>query len=153
VVAKVLADAPHNKLKPRWSGPFKLMGFKQDSKSMVKLWDTVDHKVREAPINNIAEWKCDLDESIEGITHIRQTDYSDLAYPMEAILGVALDTKDENVEPVPLDANHVRTKPKEAYVFSVKWRGYHEPTWRPYRVVKRTSLFPLFAASRPNLNF
>ncbi len=152
VVAKVLADSPHNKLKPRWSGPFMLMGFKQDSKSMVKLWDTVDRKVREAPINNIAEWKCDLDNSVEGLTHIRQTDYSDLAYPMEAILGVALDPKDETAEPVPLDANYVRTKPKENYVFSVKWRGYHEPTWRPYRVVKRTSLFPLFVASRPNLN-
>lgn len=152
VVAKVQADMPHNKLKPRWTGPFIMMGFKPDSSSMVMLWDTVDKKVREAPINNIAEWKCDFIGSAEGLTHIRETDYADLAYPMEAILGVALDPKDDEVEPIPLDANYVRAKPKDNYLFSVKWRGYHEPTWRPYRVVKRTSLFPLFAASRPNLN-
>jgi hypothetical protein len=42
VVAKVQADAPHNKLKPKWSGPFILMGFKANSTSLVKLWDTVD---------------------------------------------------------------------------------------------------------------
>jgi len=152
VVAKVQADMPHNKLKPRWTGPFIMMGFKPDSSSMVMLWDTVDKKVREAPINNIAEWKCDFIGSAEGLTHIRETDYADLAYPMEAILGVALDPKDDEVEPIPLDANYVRAKPKDNYLFSVKWRGYHEPTWRPYRVVKRTSLFHLFAASRPNLN-
>jgi hypothetical protein len=151
VVAKIQADMPHNKLKPRWSGPFILMGYKPESTSMVKLWDTVDKKVREAPVNNLAQWSCDFDSSAEGLTHIRETDYADLAYPMEAILGVALDTKDDT-EPVPLSADHVRSKPKDNYVFSVKWRGYHEPTWRPYKVVKRTSLFPLFAASRPNLN-
>jgi hypothetical protein len=152
VVAKVQADAPHNKLKPKWSGPFILMGFKADSTSMVKLWDTVDRKVREAPINSIAEWNCDFEQSTEGLSRIRETDYADLAYPMEAILGVALDPKDPDVDPIALPANHVRTKPKDQYLFSIKWRGYHEPTWRPFRVVKRTSLFPLFVASRPDLN-
>jgi hypothetical protein len=71
---------------------------------------------------------------------------------MEAILGVALDTKNPDVDPIPLSADYVRNKPKSDYVFSIKWRGYHEPTWRPFRVVKTTSLFPLFVASRPNLN-
>ena len=153
VVAKIEADAPHNKLKPRWSGPFILMGFKTESRSMVKLWDTVDRKLREAPINSVAEWKCDFENSTEGLSRFRETDYADLAYPMEAILGVALDTKDPAIEPTPLSANHVRDKPKDNYVFSIKWRGYHEPTWRPYKVIKRTSLFPLFAASRPDMNF
>jgi hypothetical protein len=152
VVAKIQADAPHNKLKPRWSGPFILMGFKSGSQSMVTLWDTVDRKLREAPINNVAEWKCDFDSSTEGLTKLRETDYADLSYPLEAILGVALATKDETVAPIPLPLNHVRNKPKDNYVFSIKWRGYHEPTWRPYRVIKRTSLFPLFAASRPDMN-
>jgi len=152
VVAKIEADAPHSKLKPRWSGPFILMGFKTESRSMVKLWDTVDRKLREAPINSVAEWKCDFENSTEGLTRFRETDYADLSYPMEAILGVALDTKDPSIDPTPLSANHVRDKPKDHYVFSIKWRGYHEPTWRPYKVIKRTSLFPLFAASRPNMN-
>jgi hypothetical protein len=129
------------------------MGFKKDTTSMIKLWDTVAKKVREAPLNSVAVWNCAFDESPEGLTRIRETDYADLAYPMEAILGVALDTKDPAIEPTPLPANHVRTKPKSDYVFSVKWRGYHEPTWRPFRVIKSTSLFPLFAASRPDMNF
>ena len=153
VVAKIQADAPHNKLKPRWSGPFILMGFKSDSHSMVKLWDTVDRKLREAPINSVAEWKCDFESSTEGLTRFRETDYADLAYPLEAILGVALATKDDTIDPIPLPFDYVRDKPKDNYVFSIKWRGYHEPTWRPYKVVKRTSLFPLFISSRPNLNF
>jgi hypothetical protein len=153
VVAKVPSDAPHNKLKPRWTGPFILMGFKENCDSMVMLWDTVDRKLREAPINTISEWKCDFEGSTEGLTRFRETDYADLAYPLEAILGVALDTKDDSVEPTPLPLDHVRDKPKDNYVFAIKWRGYHEPTWRPYKVIKRTSLFPLFAASRPNMNF
>jgi hypothetical protein len=152
VVAKVPQDAPHNKLKPRWSGPYVLMGFKDNSNSMIKLWDTVSKKVREAPLNSVAIWNSSFDDSPESMRHVRETDYADLAYPMEAILGVALDTKSPDIAPTPLPANHVRSKPKSDYVFSVKWRGYHEPTWRPYRVVKSTSLFPLFAASRPDLN-
>jgi hypothetical protein len=152
VVAKVPDDAPHNKLKPRWSGPYVLMGFKNDSLSMLRLWDTVSKKVREAPLNSVAVWNSSFDDSAESMSRVRESDYADLAYPMEAILGVALDTKDPDVNPVPLPANHVRTQPKSNYVFSIKWRGYHEPTWRPFRVVKSTSLFPLFAASRPDLN-
>jgi hypothetical protein len=152
VVAKVPDDAPHNKLKPRWSGPYVLMGFKKDSDSMLKLWDTVSKKVREAPLNSVEIWNCSFEDSVEGLTRIRETDYADVSYPMEAILGIALDTKDPDVAPVPLSADYVRNKPKADYVFSIKWRGYHEPTWRPFRVVKSTSLFPLFAASRPNLN-
>ena len=119
---------------------------------MLKLWDTVARRVREAPLNSVEIWNCSFDESVEGLTRIRETDYADLSYPMEAILGVALDTKDPDVAPVPLEADYVRTKPKSDYVFSIKWRGYHEPTWRPFRVIKSTSLFPLFTASRPNLN-
>jgi hypothetical protein len=153
VVAKIQADAPHNKLKPRWSGPFILMGFKTDSQSMVKLWDTVDRKLREAPINSVAEWRCDFESSVEGLTRFRETDYADLAYPIEAILGVAIDPKDDTIAPTALPFDYVRDKPKDNYVFSIKWRGYHEPTWRPYKFVKRTSLFPLFITSRPNMNF
>jgi len=152
VVAKVPDDAPHNKLKPRWSGPYILMGFKSESVSMLKLWDTVSKKVREAPLNSVALWDCKFGDAPDVLTGIRESDYADLSYPMEAILGVALDTKDADIQPTPLPANYVRTRPKSDYVFSVKWRGYHEPTWRPYRVVKSTSLFPLFAASRPDLN-
>ena len=152
VVAKVQADAPHNKLKPQWSGPFVLAGFKNDSKSMVRLYDTVDKKFREAPINGIALWKSDSEQSADDISKFRETDYADLSYPMEAILGVAIDPKDDNITPVPLSADYVRVLPKDRYLFSIQWRGYHEPTWRPFRVVKKTSLFPLFVASRPNLN-
>jgi hypothetical protein len=128
------------------------MGFKTESNSMLKLWDTVSKKVREAPLNAVEIWNCSFEDSAEGLTRIRETDYADISYPMEAILGIALDTKDPDVAPVPLSADYVRNKPKADYVFAIKWRGYHEPTWRPFRVVKSTSLFPLFAASRPNLN-
>jgi hypothetical protein len=154
VVATVPKDAPHNKLKPRWSGPFELMGFKKDSDSMIRLWDTVSKKVREAPLNSVAIWDCSFDASSEGLilTRVRETDYADLSYPMEAILGIALDTKDPDIAPVLLHADYVRTRPKSDCIFSVKWRGYHEPTWRPFRVVKSTSLLPLFAGSRPNLH-
>ena len=129
------------------------MGFKASSQSMVMLWDTVERKLREAPINSIAEWNCRFESSVEGLTRFRETDYADLAYPLEAILGVAIDPKDDTVAPVPLPFNYVRDQPKDNYIFSIKWRGYHEPSWRPYRVVKRTSLFPLFIASRPDMNF
>ncbi len=120
VVAKIPEDAPHNKLKPRWSGPYVLMGFKKDSASMIKLWDTVSRKVREAPLNSVEIWNCSFDESVEGLTRIRETDYADLSYPMEAILGVALDTKNPDVDPVPLSCSE-QTKIGLCVLYQMAW--------------------------------
>jgi hypothetical protein len=84
---------------------------------MVRLYDTVDKKFREAPINSIALWKCNPEQSADDISRFRETDYADLAYPMEAILGVAIDPKDDNNNPLPLSADYVRVLPKDRYFF------------------------------------
>jgi hypothetical protein len=52
-LARILADAPHDKLKPRWAGPFRLLDFKAASHSTVRLWDTVNKRVLEAHINDV----------------------------------------------------------------------------------------------------
>jgi hypothetical protein len=150
VLARIADDAPRSKLKPKWRGPFKLLDFKSETHSIVRLLDTVSKKVVEAHINDVELWNPLFESSVEGLTKIAEFD--NWSYPVEAILGIALDPKDEDVEPTPLPLNVARTSAnKHHYLFCVKWKNYNEPSWIPYRDIKGTNTMDLFAATHPVL--
>jgi hypothetical protein len=148
-LARILADAPHDKLKPRWAGPFRLLDFKSASHSTVRLWDTVNKRVLEAHINDVELWNPLFEQSIEGITKIAETD--GWSYPIAAILAIALKPADDDDEPIALPPSHKRTKAKHAYLVSVQWQGYAEPSWVPLPSVMDTSIFQLWHPQRPLL--
>ena len=54
-------------------------------------------------------------------------------------------------EPVALPSSHQRTKAKHAYLVSVQWQGYAEPSWVPLLSVEDTSIFQLWHPQRPLL--
>ena len=150
VLARVLDDAPIEKWQPKWAGPFKLLDFKDNSDSVLRLFDTVKHTVFEAHINDVALWDGLFEHSEEGLTRVAETDSWD--YPMDAILGIALKPDEDDDIPVSLPLDQPRlVSNKYKYVFSVKWRGYPEPSWEPYNSVKNTSTFALFASANPAL--
>ena len=150
VLARVRDDAPLAKWKPRWAGPFRLLDFKTNSQSIVRLYDTVHNNVVEAHINDVALWNTKFVHSVEGLKKIAETD--GWQYPIEGILGIALDPEDDNVEPVALPLDRARAvSNKHKYVFSVKWRGYDEPSWEPYSSLAKTTSLLLFARTYPVL--
>jgi hypothetical protein len=148
-LARILADAPHDKLKPRWAGPFRLLDFKSASHSTVRLWDTVSKRVLEAHINDVELWNPLFEQSVEGLTKIAETD--GWSYPIAAILAIALKPSDDDDEPIALPPSHKRSKAKHAYLVSVQWQGYAEPSWVPLLSVVETSIFQLWHQQRPLL--
>lgn len=151
VLARYADDAPKSKLKPKWRGPFRLLDWKNETHSIVRLQDTVKNKVIETHINDVELWNPLFESSVEGLTKVAEFD--NWSYPIDAILGIALDPKDDDVEPValPLDAPRCVAQ-KKRYLFSVKWKNYNEPSWVPYNDIKGTSSFELFAAMHSALN-
>ncbi len=138
------------KWKPRWAGPFRLLDFKNETESVVRLFDTISNKVLEAHINDVALWDARFESSDEGIRRIAETD--NWSYPMDGILGIALEPETEDELPVSLPLDQPRQNSnKHKYVFSVKWQGYAEPSWEPFSTVKHTSVFDLFASAHPVL--
>jgi hypothetical protein len=150
VLARYADDAPRSKLKPKWRGPFRLLDFKSETQSIVRLWDTVAAKVIECHLNDVELWNPLFEQSAEGLTKVAE--YDNWSYPIESILGIALKPDDEDVEPTPLPLDVPRTSAKKQdYLFSVKWKNYNEPSWVSYSEVKNSSTFAFFAAANPVL--
>jgi len=151
VLARIADDAPNSKLKPKWHGPFRLLDFKSETCSIVRLWDTVSQKVIESHLNAIELWNPRFVDSVEGLTKVAE--YDNWSYPIEAIVAMALDPKDEDIEPTPLPLNEPRTSTnKNHYLFAVKWKNYAETSWEPWATVKHSSTLTYFAAANPVLN-
>jgi hypothetical protein len=150
VLARVQHDAPLEKWKPKWAGPFRLLDYKEGSLSVVRMYDTIEKKVLEAHINDVALWDMSFENSDEGITRVAETD--NWSYPMDGILGIALQPDSDDDDPIALSLDQPRAvQSKHKYLFSVKWRGYAEPSWEPYNTVRHTSVFELFARAHPTL--
>jgi hypothetical protein len=149
VLARIPSDAPLQKWKPRWAGPFRLLDFKSQSQSVVRLWDVVSKQVLEAHINDVELWDHSFVNSVEGLTKLAEFD--NWSYPIAAILAIALKPADEDTEPTPLPPQHQRRANKNQYLVSVQWQGYAEPSWVPLKLVADTSTFHLWAAQRPLL--
>ena len=150
VLARIKDDAPLAKWKPRWAGPFRLLDFKNGTESVVRLYDTIRHTVIESHVNDVALWDARFVNSTEGITAVAETD--NWSYPIDGIMGIALEPESEDQVPVALPLTRARTlSNKHKYLFSVKWQGYAEPSWEPYSTVKDTSVFELFANAHPVL--
>jgi hypothetical protein len=126
------------------------LDFKSETQSIVRLWDTVAAKVIECHLNDVELWNPLFEHSAEGLTKVAE--YDNWSYPIESILGLALIPADEDAEPIPLPLDVARTSAnKHDYLFSIKWKNYNEPSWVPYRDVKCSSSFALFAAAHPVL--
>ena len=150
VLARTREDAPRAKWAPKWSGPFRLLDYKAGSKSTVRMYDTVNHQVKEAHINDVALWDPLFTSSHEGMTRVAEAD--NWEYPVDSILGIALDPDNDEEDPVALPLDKSRQFPnKHKYLFSVKWQGYAEPSWEPFNTVEKTSIFALFASAHPVL--
>jgi hypothetical protein len=151
VLARIAEDAPHSKLKPKWRGPFRLLDFKSETCSIVRLWDTVSKKVIETHLNDIELWNPRFEQSVEGMSKVAEFD--NWSYPIEAIMAIAIDPKDDDSEPIPLPLNVARTiSNKNSYVFAVKWKNYVETSWESWSTVKHSSTMAYFAAANPTLN-
>jgi hypothetical protein len=106
--------------------------------------------VIESHVNDVALWDARFVNSTEGITAVAETD--NWSYPIDGIMGIALEPESEDQVPVALPLTRARTlSNKYKYLFSVKWQGYAEPSWEPYSTVKDTSVFELFANAHPVL--
>jgi len=151
VLARIRDDAPIDKWKPRWAGPFRLLDFKSESQSIVRLWDTIANKVIEAHLNDVELWNHKFTESVEGLTKVAE--YDGWVYPMDGILSMALTPDDADEEHVPLALDVPRTKAKYSYSFCIKWRNYEEPTWVKYNAIKDTITFRAWSAMHPDLKF
>ena len=150
VLAHTREDAPRAKWSPKWNGPYRLLDYKAGSQSTVRLFDTVSMKVIEAHINDVALWDPLFINSQEGMKKVAEAD--NWEYPIDGILGIALEPDNEDDEPValPLDKPRQLTN-KHKYLFSVKWQGYPEPSWEPFTTVEKTSIFALFSSAHPAL--
>jgi hypothetical protein len=152
VLARVRDDAPLEKWKPRWAGPFKLLDFKSQTQSMVRLYDTITNKVIDAHLNDVELWNHKFTDSVEGLTKVAE--YDGWQYPMDGITAMALTPTDPDGEHVPLDLTAARTnRNKYAYSFLVKWRNYEEQSWVKYTNLKDTSTFQVWASAHPVLRF
>jgi len=150
VLARMPSDAPREKWAPSWEGPFVLLDWKEGSQSVVRLFDTVTRKVREAFLNDVALWDTHFINSVEGLTAVAESD--GWVYPIDGIVGIALDPNDDDVYPAALPLNQARAKAnKHSYLFAVKWRGYEEPSWEPFSAVENTTALVLFAQANPAL--
>ena len=150
VLAKVHDDAPRAKWKPKWAGPYRLLDFKANSQSVIRLYDTISHKVVESHINDVALWDARFVNSEEGLSKVAEAD--GWQYPIDGIVGIALAPEDDDEPPQALPLNQPRHfSNKHKYLFAVKWRGYAEPSWEPFSAVEHTSSFVLFAQSHPVL--
>ena len=150
VLARIASDAPQSKLKPVWRGPFRLLDFKSETHSIVRLWDTVANKIFEAHLNDLELWNPHFEASAEGLTKVAE--YDAWSYPIEAVLGIAIDPKDEAVEPVLLPLTEPRAlSNKNSYLFCIKWKNYSETSWLAWKDVKHSSSLAIFAAQYPVL--
>jgi hypothetical protein len=90
--------------------------------------------------------------SIEGLKEVAERD--NWEYPVESIVGHALILNggfgQGDILQLPL--SHKRVGKKTSYQFLVKWVGYEEPTWQPYRDVGKLPGFAAYVARFPGLN-
>jgi hypothetical protein len=150
VLVRLPTDAPNAKWHPRWTGPFRLLDWKTNSQSVVRVYDTVKQTTIEAHINDVALWNTQFVDSVEGLKAIAETD--GWQYPIDGIVGIALNPEDDDVLPIALPLDQRRTvSNKHKYLFAVKWRGYAEPSWEPWTSVQHTSSLELFAQAHPAL--
>jgi hypothetical protein len=150
VLVRLPTDAPNAKWHPRWTGPFRLLDWKTNSQSVVRVYDTVKQTTIEAHINDVALWNTQFVDSVEGLKAIAETD--GWQYPIDGIVGIALNPEDDDVLPIALPLDQRRTvSNKHKYLFAVKWCGYAEPSWEPWTSVQHTSSLELFAQAHPAL--
>jgi hypothetical protein len=72
-------------------------------------------------------------------------------FAVDGILAHGLLTDNDDVDPTPLPASHVRKSNAKNYAFLIKWTGYETPTWIAYKAARRLPHFENYISSFPNL--
>lgn len=137
VLVKPLSDFPHDKLAPAQLGPLYIVQLQPGGQVLVEN----PHSKKQALVS---DFQCELFDtsltsSIEGLKQIAETDGFEFA--VDGILAHGLQTGDDDVEPTPLPANHIRRVPAKNYAFLIKWTGYETPTWIAFKAARRLPHF------------
>jgi hypothetical protein len=147
VLVRPLSDFPMDKLQPNQLGPMYVIDLLQGG--LVAVQHPHSNK-----ISNVSDYQCELFDSsmassAEGLRQVAETDGFEFA--VDAILSHGLLTGDDDVDPSPLPANHVRRTPAKNYAFLIKWTGYETPTWIAYKAARRLPHFDGYVGQFPNL--
>jgi len=147
VVVRPEVSRPIHKLGSRLLGPYCVIKVKDELISVV----TNDRKVRQFLKRNCEVFDMSQMKDVEGLKAVAECDSWE--YPVEAIWGHALINEEGfgegEIEQLPL--SHQRKSKKSNYLFLVKWVGYEEPTWQPFKHVEAFALFPRYVATYPGL--
>jgi hypothetical protein len=105
-------------------------------------------------LSAVSEFQCELFDNsmastVEGLKAVAEADGFEFA--VDGILAHGLLTGDDDVEPTPLPANHVRRQPAKNYGFLIKWTGYETATWIAYKAARRLPHFENYVGQFPNL--
>ncbi len=147
VLIKPLSDFPHDKLAPSQLGPMYIREITAGGQVHVEH----PHSNK---LSTVSEFQCELfDESltstIEGMKAVAETDGFEFA--VDAILAHGLLTDDDDVDPTPLPATHVRRLRAKNYAFLIKWTGYETATWIAFKAARRLPHFNNYVSQFPNL--
>ena len=148
VVVKPEELRPVHKLASRFLGPFCVFRVNGEIISVC----TRDRKIRQFLKRNCELFDLSQMASVEGLKEVAERD--NWEYPVESIVGHALILNggfgQGDILQLPL--SHKRVGKKTSYQFLVKWVGYEEPTWQPYRDVGKLPGFAAYVARFPGLN-
>jgi hypothetical protein len=147
VLIKPLSDFPHDKLAPSQLGPMYIREITAGGQVHVEH----PHSNK---LSTVSEFQCELfDESltstIEGMKAVAETDGFEFA--VDGILAHGLLTDDDDVDPTPLPATHVRKLRAKNYAFLIKWTGYETATWIAFKAARRLPHFNNYVSQFPNL--
>ena len=147
VLVKPLSDFPHDKLSPSQLGPLRVDELLEGGQ--VRVFNPHSNK-----FSKVSEFQCELFDrsmvaSAEGLKIVAETDSFEFA--VDAILAHGLLPDDEDAEPTPLPASHVRKLRAKTYAFLIKWTGYETPTWIAFKAARRRPHFENYVSSFPNL--
>jgi hypothetical protein len=147
VLVRPLSDFPVDKLQPNQLGPLYVIDLLPGGLVTV-------HHPHSNKISNVSDFQCEIFDSCmassaEGLRQVAETDGFEFA--VDAILSHGLLTGDDDVDPTPLPANHVRRQPAKNYGFLIKWTGYELPTWIAYKAARRLPHFDNYVGQFPNL--
>jgi len=150
VLLKPLKDAKQTalgKLAPRLKGPLQIVDL--DGPEFMFVTDPATHKRARVLTRQCEPWNSSLLEGIEGAKIVAETDGFEFA--VDGIIGHGFNNTADAQAVVQLPSNHCRAVPKKNYAFSVKWSGYEQPSWVPFKIASALPMFNDYVSRFPGL--
>jgi hypothetical protein len=150
VLVKPLKDAKQSalgKLAPRLKGPLTVESI--DGEDFLFAVNPVTRQRSRVLTKQCELWNPALLEGIEGAKIVAQTDGFEFA--VDSIIGHGFINADDAQAVIQLPADHRRSIPAKNYAFSVKWSGYEQPSWLPFKVASALPMFRDYVSRFPGL--